>query len=345
MGLRYFLGKRREAYKEHRIVALAKRNGRRKNAAFLLGTPLHPNMGDQAIALAELEFFQKNGQRVAEIPSPMIEKNLDIWKKIIGTKRIYIHGGGFVGTLWPEEEAMLEYVIANFLHNEIIILPQTVYFDQVDDNVKRLNELFGKHGNVTLCARETYSYEFACQHLSNAKVLLVPDMVLSANWFKDRQKKRTDVVFCMRSDLEKTISEETVRKLKTLVAEYDPQARIIFTDTVGEKRIYPNRRKDKLLRMLGVFASAKLVITDRLHGMVLSAMTNTPTLAFSNCNYKVKGIYDWISDNTFLAYCDDTTDIEARFAELIRAENCQYCNDAAVKAFAPLQEIVGNYHE
>ena len=97
--------------------------------------------------------------------------------------------------------------------------------------------------------------------------------------------------------------------------------------------------------MLGVFASAKLVITDRLHGMVLSAMTNTPTLAFSNCNYKVKGIYDWISDNTFLAYCDDTTDIEARFAELIRAENCQYCNDAAVKAFAPLQEIVGNYHE
>lgn len=341
---KYYYGRCQEVFNEHRAVASIKKNANRDDAVFLLGTPFHCNLGDHAIALAELEFFARLGYYVVEIPSQLVDKYLDTWKDLIGRKRIYVHGGGFVGSLWPEEEEMMERIIESFPQNEIVILPQTVYFDNVDARVTHLNELLGKHGNVVLCARESYSYRFACQHLHRAKVILVPDMVLSANWFDHAPAAKNNVVFCMRRDLEKTISEATVEKLQALVSRYYPNAKVMFTDTVGKDMIYPHMRKRKLKKKLAVFASAKLVITDRLHGMVLSAMTNTPTLVFSNCNYKVKGIYDWISNNSFLSYCDDEANMEEKLAQLVKEENCRYCRDEAAKAFEPLIEIAGNYH-
>ena len=42
------------------------------------------------------------------------------------------------------------------------------------------------------------------------------------------------------------------------------------------------------------FSTARLVITDRLHGMVFAAITGTACIAFRNYNYKIEGTYEWI---------------------------------------------------
>jgi len=47
---------------------------------------------------------------------------------------------------------------------------------------------------------------------------------------------------------------------------------------------------------LNDFSSSKLVVTDRLHGMVFAALAGTPCVVMGNCNYKVKGIYNWIEN-------------------------------------------------
>lgn len=342
--IKYLCSRCRERLNEYLILSNIKRNGCRKNTALLLGTPLHGNLGDQAITLAEMEFFRNCGYRVAEIPSQLVVRHLEKWKASISGRRLYVHGGGFIGSLWPEEEKMLETVIENFPESEIVILPQTVYFDKVDDRVTCLNELLGKHGRVTLCARENYSFEFAVQYLNNAKVLLVPDMVLSADWRNGRVQSRETALFCMRSDLEKTVSQDTVDMLESLVKTHFPSAKIVYTDTTVDKMVYPAERKKALKRKLAEFASAQVVVTDRLHGMVLSAMTDTPTLVFSNCNYKVKGIYDWISGNSFIQYCDNLANAEQQISVLETCHECHYSHDEAIKAFKPLTEIVGKYH-
>jgi len=334
----------RELFHEYQTLVSVKKLVHYEDTVLLVGTPLHGNLGDQAIALAEIDFFAQNGYRVVEIPSPMVKGYLCKWKKLICGKRIYVHGGGFVGSLWPEEQEMLEIVIDSFPENEIVILPQTVYFDKVDSRVVHLNELIGKHGNVVLCTREKYSYGFAHQYLYNAKVILVPDMVLSANWFDNCIRTRDKVLFCMRRDLEKKVSEDTIDKLQNIVSRYYPTADVVFTDTVVDDTIYPHMRKKRIQEKLAEMATSQLVITDRLHGMVLSAMTNTPTLVFSNCNYKVRGIYDWIANNSYLVYCDDTTRMEELIAELVNQGCSSYCFDDAKSAFGPLLEIVGNYH-
>lgn len=336
---RYYCGCK-EKLNEFQVMRKARKYSHCENSVFLLGTPLHGNLGDQAITLAEMEFFARNGYRVIEIPSPLVLPHLETWKEIIGKNRIYIHGGGFVGSLWPEEEAMLETVISAFIGNEIIILPQTVYFDNVDERVSHLNELLKRQGKVTLCARETYSYEFACRYLDGANVILVPDMVLSANWFDNKAGTRNKVILCMRRDLEKVITEETMDKLLSAVKTYYPDMEIVYTDTVIEGMVYPYMRKRVLKNMLSKLATARIVVTDRLHGMVLAAMANSPSLVFSNCNYKVQGIYHWISNNRFVSYCDDASQIEEKVRGLSQEENCVYNHDDAKRAFAPLTELV-----
>ena len=191
--LKYYCERVQEILLEHRILASVKKYAHRDDTVILMGTPLHGNLGDQAITLAETDFFTEGGYRVVEIPSPMVARYLEKWKTLISGKRIYVHGGGFIGSLWPEEQKMLETVIENFKESEIVILPQTVYYDKVDSRTECLNGLFGSHGKVVLCARETYSYEFVCQHLYNAKVQLVPDMVLSVNWFDNNFRLKRDI--------------------------------------------------------------------------------------------------------------------------------------------------------
>lgn len=343
--LKYYCERVQEILLEHRTLASVKKYAHREDTVILIGTPLHGNLGDQAIALAETDFFAKCGYRVVEIPSPMVAKYLDKWKTFVSGKRIYVHGGGFIGSLWPEEQKMLDNVIEHFGDSEIVILPQTVYYDKVDSRVEHLNGLFGKHGNVVLCAREAYSYDFACQHLYKAKVMLVPDMVLSANWFDKKPPKQDKIIFCMRNDLEKTISDDTINLLCELVKKHYPTAKIEFTDTVIDEMIYPYTRKAKLQKKLSELSLGQIVVTDRLHGMVLSAMTNTPTLVFSNCNYKVRGIYDWIDSHSFIKYCDDASKLEEQFFALTKETDCQYSCDKVTAAFEPLVEIVGNCHE
>lgn len=50
-------------------------------------------------------------------------------------------------------------------------------------------------------------------------------------------------------------------------------------------------------KIWNLFKSAKLVITDRLHGMIFCYLTNTPCLVFQNNNHKVRETYEWIKGN------------------------------------------------
>ena len=56
------------------------------------------------------------------------------------------------------------------------------------------------------------------------------------------------------------------------------------------------RREEVIIEKLNEFRRYKLVITDRLHGMILSVISGTPWLARDNSSKKVSGVYELISD-------------------------------------------------
>lgn len=71
--------------------------------------------------------------------------------------------------------------------------------------------------------------------------------------------------------------------------------------------IISNKRRDKLLTNKWLeFSSSKVVITDRLHGMVFAYITGTPAIVFDNKNHKVKNSYiDWLNDVDYIHFADE----------------------------------------
>lgn len=77
------------------------------NRIFILNTPLHGNLGDQAIVKAEYVFFQKYfpKNKVFEIPRKDFEPG--IMKRVIRKNDLLvIHGGGYLGSLYQWKRRM-----------------------------------------------------------------------------------------------------------------------------------------------------------------------------------------------------------------------------------------------
>lgn len=318
----------------------------KKKSVIILGTPLHGNIGDQAITLAEYNFFEHLGYAVCEVPSPYVVKKMKWLKRIIGSRKIFVHGGGFIGSLWPAEEAMFEKILEEFAENEIIVLPQTIYFYEEDTELLRhFNDLLCKCKNVTICAREEKSYQYAKENLKNGQILLVPDMVLSQIWKESAVKTRT-VALCIRRDHEKVLLDSDLERMIQIVKEKIPETMICYTDTVKAGSVFLTERAFVVREKIREFASYDYVITDRLHGMVLSALAGTKTLVYSNCNYKVKGTYNWIKYNNFISYVSSPEVFEQEFQKLMDySGDCNYSNERVLEYYESLKEKIGVLNE
>ena len=73
--------------------------------------------------------------------------------------------------------------------------------------------------------------------------------------------------------------------------------------------VLPENRAAELSRQIAAFKRAKLVITDRLHGMVFCAISGTPCVVINSQSPKVKGCYEWIRDLGYIRFCDDVSQL------------------------------------
>ena len=81
-----------------------------------------------------------------------------------------------------------------------------------------------------------------------------------------------------------------------------------MTDTMNQdnNRLPVEDRQGQLQELLDAFRKAEIVVTDRLHGMIFSAITGTPCVAFRNRNHKIKSTYDsWLRANEYIRFQDD----------------------------------------
>ena len=288
----------------------------RDNKAFIVGSPIHGNLGDQAIIQSEINFFKKQGLMAIEIESHLAKTKIKVLKKVIGNYPIYIHGGGFIGTLWPEEEEMLREIIKNFPRNKIVVLPQTCYFDSYSSAFYRESKgIYESNKNIIFIMREKNAYNRMKKYFSRCKITLVPDMVLS-EIPTDSKLERNGVLFCFRNDKEKIFNE--IRRIEDIVRH--TKLPIRYTDTVIKDHGLPFNRKKVLTKKLNQFSKSQLVITDRLHGMVFAYLTMTPCIAIDNKSHKVKGLYDWISKSNYVKIYDKNT-FELDVDELLNLKN------------------------
>lgn len=317
---------------------------RQKKSVILMGTPIHGNIGDQAIAYAENIFFADLDLSVAEIPSPFVSHYMKLWKKIVGNKPVFVHGGGFIGSLWPDEHKMLEDVLDNFKENPIIILPQTIDFENDTALLERFNQKLSQCNEVTICVREEISLQKYKNYIPSSKLVLVPDMVLYLNsCFFQKMKQEHKAVFCIRSDKEKRINCEIIEKLKAEFSRKDPNLFIEMTDMIINITVQPDMRKKIVFDKIKEFSKAELLVTDRLHGMVFGMLAGVPVAVFSNLNHKIDGVYRWISENPMIFRCDSVEKVMEFWGICAGLENKGTNSINLTEQFNVLKELVKRY--
>lgn len=299
------------------------------------------NMGDHAIVRAETEFIYRclgDKVKIVEIQTGQTESAIDYLRESIREQDlIALSGGGYIGDEYIEVYSPLKQILKEFFENKTIIFPQTIYFSEFYRE-KQFSKLCKNHKNLTIFVREKKSYEIF-QNM-NISTYLVPDIVLSQN--PKEHEAYGDILLCMRNDVEKKISDSQVQKLFGVLQNYGS---VTVTDTV-EPTLFPFEERFVYLdKMLEFFSNSRLVVTDRIHGMIFSYLTSTPCLVFGNYNHKVESEYEWIKDcpNIYFLKSFDIDKINKKLSELT---DCSYSKNKGLnEKFARLEEILKIYYE
>ncbi len=297
----------------------------KKNKNIIFSVPLHGNLGDHAIIHAESLLLKQHSNLIYEIPTKLKKYYLHILQKsIVPADRLYITGGGFMGSQWLNEELFIREIICEFPENKIVIFPQSLYYENTSygkDELEKSIDIYNAHKNLTIYAREQFSYKIMKQLYPECNIKICPDMVLSLGPVQMKGQRR-GVLLCFRKDKESAIDSST----KESVADYLIHLSMPFkyVDTVIDGNIYKFQRRYKLRQKLRQFRKSRLIVTDRLHGMIFAYLTSTPCAVFSNNNHKIKGVYKWIATCNNIQLISEQDNLEKELNQLL---NCSDEND------------------
>lgn len=342
------LSRIRKTYKrkKQKCIFITHPRGRK---AFILDTPYYDNLGDSAIVIAQILFLQKCGfsrERIKLFPYNTPEEEFELLKKGIKTNCLICGvGGGNLGNQWYPLELARYKIINAFPRNPIVIFPQTIHFTKDADGEKakeKSKEYYNKQ-NVVLFTREQESYKQGKELYSNLNLYLSPDIVLSTTKkdFNIKESSRHGVLVVFRNDAEGCLNEND----KSTILEYLKSNRIDyqFTDMITDMTVTDENRMELVSAKMQEFADAKIVITDRLHGMVFAALTETPCVVFSNYNHKVKGTYQWLMHLPYIKYVESVDKAIEYIPKLNQMQNCHFENAEILLGFRRLEELIKKY--
>lgn len=324
-----------------------KRRSFYKELIFIVATPQHNNLGDHAIVYAELKFLKDMGmaERVIEIPNTDYLTNKEFIRKYVSIEDLLIiDGGGSMGTLWPMEDDKISEIIDSYSDNAIIVFPQTCYYKagiESDERLMRSKHIYQRAKKLVIALRDQRSYEFCITNFPNVTFIRIPDIVLYLNRRRvGMRNERKGVLLCFRSDLEKVISDTEIERIK----DYLDQQCINYNEvsTMAKRSVSKKQRNAELFKKWNEFASTRLVITDRLHGMIFAAITGTPCLAIDNLSQKVSGVYNLMPDFSNIVICKNVNDILKYINTYYDIEANQYFSEGNTNEYQQLKDIIFN---
>lgn len=285
----------------------------------LTDLPYHYNIGDLLIWAGELQFLKENRIRCYDSS----DYHTFSFPKIDDNVTILMHGGGNFGDLYEEHQTLRKEIIKNYPENKIIMFPQSVWYENKERLLEDI-EIFSNHKNLILCARDKYSFDFLSKYFTTNKVLLVPDMAfyIDKNIIeKQKDPIKKDFIFIKRrdkelkldnsyEDLKNTEDRDWITFEKNNI--YTFILRFIIYLQNSLKRSYVlsfllnkilNTYCDKIFRNkiinMGIkqLSQFELIITTRLHAMILSILLDRKVKYIDNLSGKLSAFANtWLND-------------------------------------------------
>lgn len=287
-----------------------------RKRAFIFLAADYGNIGDLAISAAQEKFLEENLLDYEVFPVPISKTRIwlgSIKKQVTSEDIITIIGGGNMGSLYPDIEDLRQLVIQSFPYNKIVCFPQTLDWDESQSSheaLKKILKIYASHSDIHIFAREFITYkklEEVFNGQKNVKIGFVPDIVMSASAKKlgvVNSLKPKGILTCLRNDKECALKAEHYAILDSAIN--NTGLTITKTDTHAGGSGLNKAECNKLLsNKIQQFAEVQLVITDRLHGMILCMLSGTPCLVLPNSNHKIRQTYlDWLKDHPRLIFVE-----------------------------------------
>ncbi|KAM6480778.1 polysaccharide pyruvyl transferase-domain-containing protein [Trichoderma sp. SZMC 28011] len=269
------------------------------------------NKGDAAIWSAQQILMSMLGIEMMEA-CRFVDRDCDIGKfrKVLEEHRphsaiIMAGGGNFNDYYWEDQPSRMK-MIETFTNVSIRAFPQSVYMTN-PERIKATEEAFGKHKDLQLAARDQPSYDWLDKTFGKKEGIdshLVPDIAFmwgNRSDFRVNGKKTHDILILARKDAEisdgdssniefgegemdlgGSIGKVTYQKVDwkfTHTPDIDPpKARDEANGTPAPKRENGKNQRAwaKAIAGFELLGSARFVITDRLHGHILSTLIGVP---------------------------------------------------------------------
>lgn len=282
----------------------------------LVDFPDHPNVGDSAIYLGELEWLRSRHGITPHYVCAAGNFSAEALRRAVPTGPILIHGGGNFGDIWPYHQEFREAVLTAFPDRRIIQLPQTMHFNDLAAQ-HRVAAKIAAHGNVLLLARDRRSFDLA-RDAFPCEARLCPDMALALGPTPRPVAARHDALLLLRTDKEKASHaalpplpdgafvcdwldeapgfRPRLRRRSAVSAMLGAPARA-FDRNYQRERFYHALAAGRVARGLRMLAAGSVVVTDRLHGHILSLLLGIPHVVFDNNYGKLAGFIEtWTAE-------------------------------------------------
>lgn len=278
----------------------------------LLDVPYYTNIGDTLIWEGTREFLKTLPHKCLYTASVETYKYRPLPKNTV----ILLQGGGNFGDLWRKHQEFRQDVIKAYPNNRIIILPQTVFYN--DDSIFAEDaKILNSHNDLHICARDTKSLDYLKKALS-CNLLLVPDMafcISQKTLDRYKQKETNKALFLKRNDQElceydfTSYIKETNGQLH--IGDWPTMEKEFKTKVYLDKLVF---RRKRLKRIPDIYADLifrpfqvrkgiefvsqyKKVYTTRLHVAILSVLLDKEIIFFDNSYGKNSSFYEtWLKD-------------------------------------------------
>ncbi len=290
----------------------------------LLDVPEHNNIGDNLIWKGELFFFKSLKQNC--LYQHFLMYDID-YKYLENIETILFHGGGNFGDFYKINQQYRLNLIRKYKQKRIIILPQSVYYNDLN-NLENDANIFNKHPDLHILVRDRESFELLGKYL-NCKLYLVPDMALFLNrdflksLTKENRKNSKNGLFMKRKDSELALSQvdadfsdfdimdwPTFNYGKTkrgLIYRRERYNHIISNKLIklglgnlvdSRFGVKPYNQMNKYTKMGVRFMDEyEKIYTTRLHGLILAILLEKEVHIIDNKLKKLSRFYNqWLSD-------------------------------------------------
>lgn len=303
----------------------------------IIDPPGHPNVGDSAILLGELDFISRH------FPNAKLSYyDVDSYKPaadrfIEDATILLIHGGGNFGDIWPHHHMLRLRILDRFRHKPILQMPQSIHFDNCSE-LQATAAIIAKHPNFILAIRDQRSLEYAQRHF-DCKSVLCPDMAFSMRPIF-RNECIADYFGLLRTDKEAIINRDTIQaslaatnrsievmdwldeprdvisrldnKAKHLTAKL-PSVTAPFSSII--MRLRSRYARQRVVYGIGLLSRGATVVTDRLHAHIMCCLLDIPHYIFDSYDRKISAFYETWTTKFPKAYLVDSV------AQIVDREN------------------------